>query len=111
MRRRTAALIISALTLGMLFVSPWSATADHCNRIFVMTGNQAVVWDPSSNFCGAAHQDMRRILPAADQAVVRVKRAAKESVPVAGTLETPSKAIEVEFQPNTDDPETATEFQ
>jgi hypothetical protein len=118
MRRRAAAFVVAALSLGLLFASPWSAQAEQepCDdrRITVMTGNKNVGWvDPGGAGCTAgANQNTRRILPGADSAKIRASRGASKFYPLVATVVTDTKTAEFDLVPDTqDDPAKASRYE
>ena len=118
-------LLVLALLLGSLagFI-PRGATADHCGRVFVFTGASAPVNNPTTGQpagarpnagaagCAspAAHQNTNRITPGSNSTSVRVAQAAKEPIPVSGTITLGTETKDLELKGNNDDPAKATQF-
>ena len=117
MRRRTAALVVSVVALGLAFAAPWSATAEQetCDnrRILVLTGNRNVAsYDPGENGCRAGlNQNTRRILPGADSAMIRVQNTTPKAYPVVANVTTDNKTVDVDMIPDNEDPAKAGRFE
>ena len=118
-------LLVVALLLGVAVgFLPNGATADHCTRVWVMTGVSGPVNNPTTGqpaglrYYGgspgctnaAAHFNSHRIVPGSNTAAVRITQEAKQPLPVAGTLSFLDKTVDLELQPNTADPAQATLF-
>ena len=99
MRRRAAALAASLLALGLAFANPWTANADHCNRLVVFTGVRGVGgFNAGTVGCTAGHSNSNRITPGSNYAKVRVTSG--EATPVGGTLIIGDKLVELTLAPD-----------
>jgi hypothetical protein len=119
-------LLLATLLLGVAFgfLPNGGANADHCGRIFVFTGFSAPANNPTTGqpaglrpnagavgcTSPAAHANTNRITPGSNSTSVRVTQAAKDPIPVSGTITIGTETKDLELKGNADDPSKATQF-